>query len=220
MTRARLTGWSVCEDTCDTAALVVSELVTNAIVHTASSQIVCEVHDGDDLVRIAVRDEGCAPDEPHPSPRRPEEEHGRGLLLVDALCRAWGAQEQGAGLVVWAELERGAAAPLRSDAARDGRTAHADVQEALTGHADAHEALTGRDDAHLARTAHAGPHEALHADAHEVRTGRDGAHHARADLGWGARPKPGPVRTPGDDERQARRAAVPEQSHRTGAAWL
>jgi anti-sigma regulatory factor (Ser/Thr protein kinase) len=108
LARARLTGWSVCEDTCDTAALVISELVTNAIVHTASSRVVCELHDHDDLVRIAVRDEGCSPGEPHPSPRRPDEEHGRGLLLIDALCRAWGTQESGAGLLVWAELPRGA----------------------------------------------------------------------------------------------------------------
>jgi hypothetical protein len=107
LTRARLTGWSVCEDTCDTAALVISELVTNAIVHTASGTVVCELHDGDDLVRIAVRDEGCAPGEPHPSPQRPEEEHGRGLFLVDALCHAWGAQEHGPGLLVWADLPRG-----------------------------------------------------------------------------------------------------------------
>ncbi|RSM85083.1 ATP-binding protein [Streptomyces sp. WAC 01325] len=109
LTRARLNGWSVCEDTCDTAVLVVSELVTNAIVHTASEHIVCELHDGIDLVRIAVRDEGCAPGEPHPSPARPEEEHGRGLLLIDALCHAWGAQEHGSGLVVWADLPRGTA---------------------------------------------------------------------------------------------------------------
>ncbi|MFF4142857.1 ATP-binding protein [Streptomyces sp. NPDC001698] len=114
LTRTRLTGWSVCEDTCDAAALVVSELVTNAIVHTASRQIVCELQDEDELVRIAVRDEGCAPGEPQPSPRRPEEEHGRGLLLVDAMCLAWGAQEQGTGLVVWAELPR-RTAPARSD---------------------------------------------------------------------------------------------------------
>ncbi|MEU4036787.1 ATP-binding protein [Streptomyces collinus] len=113
LTRARLTGWSVCADTCDTAALVISELVTNAIVHTASSRVVCELHDHDDTVRIAVRDEGCAPGEPHPSPQRPDEEHGRGLLLVDALCRAWGAQEYGPGLLVWAELAR------RNDATRD-----------------------------------------------------------------------------------------------------
>ncbi|WP_369238245.1 ATP-binding protein [Streptomyces sp. R21] len=108
LTRSRLTGWAVCEDTVDTATLVVSELVTNAIVHSAGEHVVCELHDGDDLVRIAVLDEGCAPDEPHPSPERPEEEHGRGLLLVSALCRAWGAQDTGPGLLVWAELPRGA----------------------------------------------------------------------------------------------------------------
>jgi anti-sigma regulatory factor (Ser/Thr protein kinase) len=111
LTRARLTGWSICEDTCDSAALVVSELVTNAIVHTASDVVVCELHDGDDLVRIAVRDQGCAPGEPCPSPQRADEEHGRGLLLVDALSHAWGAQEHGPGLLVWAELPRQAQAP-------------------------------------------------------------------------------------------------------------
>ncbi|MGC9540336.1 ATP-binding protein [Streptomyces sp. UG1] len=109
LTRARLNGWSVCEDTCDTAALVVSELVTNAIVHTASEHIVCELHDGAELVRIAVRDEGCAPGEPHPAAARPEDEHGRGLLLIDALCHAWGAREHGSGLMVWADLPRTAA---------------------------------------------------------------------------------------------------------------
>ncbi|MFJ4470433.1 ATP-binding protein [Streptomyces sp. NPDC089424] len=112
LTRNRLTGWAVCEDTCDTAALVVSELVTNAILHTASDIVVCELHDEEDLVRIAVRDQGCATGEPHPTPARAEEEHGRGLLLVDALARAWGAHESGFGLLVWAEL------PRQADAAR------------------------------------------------------------------------------------------------------
>jgi hypothetical protein len=72
---------------------------------------VCELHDRDDVVRIAVRDEGCAPGGPHPSPQRPEEEHGRGLLLVAAVSRAWGAQDTGPGLLVWAELERAAGGP-------------------------------------------------------------------------------------------------------------
>jgi anti-sigma regulatory factor (Ser/Thr protein kinase) len=131
LTRARLNGWSVCEDTCDTAALVVSELVTNAIVHTASSHIVCELHDDEDLVRIAVRDEGCAPGQPQASHgQQPDDEHGRGLLLVDALCDAWGAHEQGPGLLVWAELPRTAApseapaehAPPGHRPAGDGRS--------------------------------------------------------------------------------------------------
>ncbi|MEU6543476.1 ATP-binding protein [Streptomyces sp. NPDC046859] len=115
LTAARLSVWSVCEDTCETAALVVSELVTNAIVHTASEHIVCELHDGAALVRIAVRDEGCAAGEPHSSPARQEEEHGRGLLLIDALCHAWGAHEHGSGLVVWAELPRTAAGAPAAD---------------------------------------------------------------------------------------------------------
>ncbi|MFE6312200.1 ATP-binding protein [Streptomyces rochei] len=122
LTRARLNGWSVCEDTCDTAALVISELVTNAIVHTASRHIVCELHDGADLVRIAVRDEGCAPGQPHPqTAQRPDDEHGRGLLLVDALCDAWGAHEHGPGLLVWAEL------PRKADGPRDPAEPHNDL---------------------------------------------------------------------------------------------
>ncbi|WSD98883.1 ATP-binding protein [Streptomyces sp. NBC_01474] len=117
LTRAHLSGWAVCDDTCDAAALVISELVTNAIVHTASSRIVCELHDGDDRVRIAVRDEGWAPGEPHPARRvAPEEEHGRGLLLVAAVSTAWGAQETGPGLLVWAELARDADSAEDADA--------------------------------------------------------------------------------------------------------
>ncbi|GHD53562.1 ATPase [Streptomyces mirabilis] len=132
LTRARLSGWAVSDDTCDTAVLVVSELVTNAIVHSASARVVCELHDRDDLVRIAVRDEGCAPDEPHPSPQRPEEEHGRGLLLVAAVCRSWGAQDTAPGLLVWADLPRSpatdaaGAAAARSDLGWGARKPPAD----------------------------------------------------------------------------------------------
>ncbi|WLW55876.1 ATP-binding protein [Streptomyces sp. YU58] len=163
LTRARLTHWSVGEDTCDSAALVVTELVTNAIVHTASRRVVCELHDGDDLVRIAVRDEGCAPGEPHPSPQRPEEEHGRGLLLVEALCHSWGAHEHGPGLLVWADLPRKADEP-RTDT---------------------------------------GP---------------------RNDLGWGARPKPGPSGGSGEeDAAETHHRAAPDteaRDHGTGGAWV
>lgn len=177
LTRARLNVWSVCEDICDTATLVISELVTNALVHTASSRIVCELHDGDDLVRIAVRDEGRAPGEPHPSRVRPEEEHGRGLLLIDALCDAWGAQEHGPGLLVWAELPRRA------------------VPQDTTGHT-------------------CGP------CAGAVRGGRGAPAGTpprvvgpRNDLGWGARPKPGPAGGSGDDDTDA------HGRHGTGGAW-
>ncbi len=108
LTRERLAGWPVCADTREAADLVVSELVTNAIVHTTSRRITCElrsVREGECL-RIAVRDEGHSGSGPHPGEGRPAEEHGRGLLLVAALSTAWGAleAETGTGLTVWAEL--------------------------------------------------------------------------------------------------------------------
>ncbi len=207
LTRARLTGWSVCEDTCDTAALVVSELVTNAIVHTASDVVVCELHDGDDLVRIAVRDQGCSPDEPHPSPQRPEEEHGRGLLLVEALCHAWGAQEHGLGLLVWADL------PRKADAPRDpaepcndlGLDLDPAVERHLAGHGELLDTLDEFPD---------GP-VASYGDCDQPRN----------DLGWGARPKPGPAdgSEDEDDRPEQRRprvgeAAVPRPLTATASA--
>ncbi|MFF1276174.1 ATP-binding protein [Streptomyces marokkonensis] len=179
LTRARLTGWSVCEDICDTAELVVSELVTNAIVHTASSHIVCELHDGDDLVRIAVRDEGCAPGRPRANTRqRPEEEHGRGLLLVDALCHAWGAHEHGPGLLVWADLPRAAVTPRAPAEPRDDLGWGArpkpgpggdpddgggEDDETTRSHRVTATPATARD-AHPAATADSPPHQRVHRD--------------------------------------------------------
>ncbi|WP_349017221.1 ATP-binding protein [Streptomyces luteolus] len=114
LTREHLSGFAVCPDTCDTAALVVSELVTNALVHTVSRQIVCDLTDDPTAghVRIVVRDEGPGRHGgPHPHPARSgDEDHGRGLLLVSAVSSAWGAQEDGPGLMVWAELPRSAGA--------------------------------------------------------------------------------------------------------------
>ncbi|MFB8248282.1 ATP-binding protein [Streptomyces sp. NPDC055952] len=234
LTRARLTGWSVCEDTCDSAALVVSELVTNAIVHTASTHIVCELHDGDDLVRIAVRDEGCAPGQPHAASRtRPEEEHGRGLLLVDALCHAWGAHEHGPGLLVWAELPRAAdagadpAGPWNDlDWAEPGQDGTAHLPGGHEPDGTAH--LPGGDDRDHPRTTSPGSEP----DRHPAAPLRHapGHHHAaplrdepRNDLGWGARPKRGTSDGSEDGEDPAPEASrrapgtpeVPAQHRRT-----
>ncbi|MFF8639370.1 ATP-binding protein [Streptomyces sp. NPDC015345] len=110
--RAQLGVWAVRdEDACDAAALVLSELVTNAVVHTTSRWIVCEFCADSGKLRISVRDEGCGPGVPRPVHRGADEEHGRGLLLVDAVSSAWGVHEAGPGngRTVWAELRRTAA---------------------------------------------------------------------------------------------------------------
>ncbi|WP_372443784.1 ATP-binding protein [Streptomyces adelaidensis] len=216
MTRTQLTGWALCEDTCDTAALVVSELVTNAIVHTASTHVVCELHDGDDLVRIAVRDEGCAPGEPHPSPQRPEEEHGRGLLLIEALCRSWGAQPAGLGLLVWADVPRSVlAGPAVGAMPADAMTADAMTAGAMPAGAMPTAAIPTAAIPTAAIPTAAIPTAAIPTAADIAAA--DIA--ARSDLGWGAKKRPPEERDDGA-EALRRTGADGRVQPRTGAEWV
>jgi anti-sigma regulatory factor (Ser/Thr protein kinase) len=100
--RARLAAWS-CDAEGDVAVLLTSELVSNAVLH-AGGRLALGVC-GDrvaDLVRIEVRDgDGRLP---VVRPIDTEATNGRGLFLVEALARRWGADAEGAGKVVWFEL--------------------------------------------------------------------------------------------------------------------
>ena len=61
--------------------------------------------DADHILRIEVIDRGDG----SPELQRPyaHSEHGRGLLLVSAICAAWGVDALGDGRkMVWAELKR------------------------------------------------------------------------------------------------------------------
>jgi anti-sigma regulatory factor (Ser/Thr protein kinase) len=123
LARSGLAGWRVVGDTHDTTLLVISELVTNAVVHTGGHGVVCEVRLVPGALRVTVCDEGCATDEIQVRAPDPEREHGRGLLLVDAMCRAWGARRQDAGMLVWAEiahLDLGWGAPHEPEDDPDG----------------------------------------------------------------------------------------------------
>ena len=81
--------------------LLVSELVTNACVHGAEPIIVrLDVANG--RVRVEVEDgSSVMPEKQRSDGGRTV---GRGLLIVEALSRAWGAERTGAGKVVWAEV--------------------------------------------------------------------------------------------------------------------
>lgn len=83
--------------------LMVSELVTNAVIHASSSPRV-DVY----LSRRAVRVEVYDDDPALPRQREPEASGpgGRGLLIVDQLATDWGARNEGEGKVVWFELAR------------------------------------------------------------------------------------------------------------------
>lgn len=88
-----------------TAALLVSELVTNAVQHTrtGSPTIVLRLEITRATLRIEVKD--TDPRWAQPRPPADPEESGFGLVLVQALAREWGLRHTGAGKAVWAELD-------------------------------------------------------------------------------------------------------------------
>ncbi|MFD3821094.1 ATP-binding protein [Streptomyces sp. NPDC058625] len=102
----QLGSWGVDPDGCDTAALVVSELLTNAVLHTSSRRISCTVEATPELVLIQVTDDGSGPSVPRPRRAGYRDEVGRGLLLVKTVSERWGVScaEYGDGRTVWAAL--------------------------------------------------------------------------------------------------------------------
>ncbi|TWV55626.1 ATP-binding protein [Streptomyces misionensis] len=106
--RELLAAWGIPEGVRDDALLVTSELVTNALVHAGGNRITCRLDGTAERIRIEVEDEAGDEDVALPVACRPgpDDQHGRGLLLVDAVSRGWGvAFPPGRpARVVWAEL--------------------------------------------------------------------------------------------------------------------
>ena len=88
------------------AALLVSELVTNSVVHAnigPRRALSVEVTRLADRLRIAVTDPGSRL-KPSLVPPDPETPGGVGLLLVDELCETWGIWQDLGPTCVWCEL--------------------------------------------------------------------------------------------------------------------
>jgi anti-sigma regulatory factor (Ser/Thr protein kinase) len=84
------------------AGLLVSELVTNAVLHTGTEVEVAVLLAGD-VVRVEVHDG---------SPLLPSRKHysnmsgtGRGLIMVTEMASRWGAEATATGKMVWFELD-------------------------------------------------------------------------------------------------------------------
>jgi serine/threonine-protein kinase RsbW len=90
----------------DDAGLVVSELFTNAVVHTDSDRVTCTLWTAGRLLHMEVTDEGRTRTTPMVRPPTSYLENGRGLMLVKELTDEWGVRlsEQDRGRTVWAEL--------------------------------------------------------------------------------------------------------------------
>jgi len=85
----------------DTATLLVSELVTNAVRH-GHPPCALTVTIGTDDVELAVEDGD--PTLPVPRDPDPTSEDGRGYLLVDALATRWGIRPLAQGKAAWFTL--------------------------------------------------------------------------------------------------------------------
>ena len=85
----------------EVAVLLVSELVTNAVVH-ARAPICLAVHTDAHWVRIEVEDPGHR----RPVLRALDAVDGRGLRVVDKLATDWGTERRATHKVVWFEIAR------------------------------------------------------------------------------------------------------------------
>jgi anti-sigma regulatory factor (Ser/Thr protein kinase) len=96
----QLTEWGL-EGLQDATKLIVSELVTNAILHgTGQIELRLIRHQ---LLTCEVSD--TSPCTPRPLRARTTDENGRGLYLVANLSRRWGCRPIPGGKVVWAEQD-------------------------------------------------------------------------------------------------------------------
>jgi anti-sigma regulatory factor (Ser/Thr protein kinase) len=106
--RRRLAGACVDlpRDLIDTALLLTSELVTNAVKY-GGDQIILTVRDEPDVVTVEVYDDG--PRAPRLGTGGSHAEGGRGLRLVETLSHAWGtsgAPPDRPGKSVWFMLRK------------------------------------------------------------------------------------------------------------------
>jgi anti-sigma regulatory factor (Ser/Thr protein kinase) len=108
-TRTALTGWGIESGGVADTALVVSELVTNAVRHGRVLGRLVELRlefDMEKAVTVEVSDAGDR--RPPQTAGHPADvalaESGRGLALVAAFADAWGVRERVVGKTVWARL--------------------------------------------------------------------------------------------------------------------
>ena len=105
-TRDTLVAWGLNHEE-ETAVLLVSELVGNAIRH-ARDGLVLELglETYGTWLRIEVHD--ADPRSPEPRTSGALDESGFGFVLIEALAGKWGVRSTTAGKCVWAELDTGA----------------------------------------------------------------------------------------------------------------
>ena len=97
-----LASWG-CEGVEDAVLLLVSELVTNAVIH-AHSDVEVVLRLRPERVRVEIVD--AAAEYVQRRDAASEDQSGRGMALTEALASAWGVDTLVAGKSVWFEVDR------------------------------------------------------------------------------------------------------------------
>jgi anti-sigma regulatory factor (Ser/Thr protein kinase) len=96
--------WGLHDEARQTAELCLSELATNALIHThAGCQVRAVLEDG--VLTVAVRDHGEGPGPARHEYPDPLAVHGRGLQVVECLAARWGSELSAGGTTVWFVLD-------------------------------------------------------------------------------------------------------------------
>jgi anti-sigma regulatory factor (Ser/Thr protein kinase) len=97
--------WQLRPETLADTELCMSELVGNAVRHTASRRLHCRLWSARGLLFVEVDDEDDA-DIPYVEQAGEDDECGRGMLLIDTFTTAWGSLPRPGhdGKTVWAAL--------------------------------------------------------------------------------------------------------------------
>ncbi|HEY8982384.1 MAG TPA: ATP-binding protein [Streptomyces sp.] len=102
VTLVRRLGISLPDDLLDTVELLASEVIANAVLCSGDTCSVSVTHSLK-CVRVEVTDTN--PLLPTVSEAGPDDESGRGLLLVDTLADDWGTEPKSSGKTTWFELK-------------------------------------------------------------------------------------------------------------------
>ena len=92
-----------CDDAVDDAELLVSEVVTNAVLHGGGKYAPVSIERVPDGIRIEVVDPG-AQFAAEPVPTDLGTPGGLGLAIVDSIADRWGVTPSFQGKVVWFEM--------------------------------------------------------------------------------------------------------------------
>jgi anti-sigma regulatory factor (Ser/Thr protein kinase) len=98
---AQALGLPLSDQTLETVELLASEVIANAVLYTDAP---CDVSvtRADERLRVEVTDTDASL--PSTVEAGPNDERGRGLLLVSALADAWGTQPEPPGKTTWFEI--------------------------------------------------------------------------------------------------------------------